>query len=516
MRPDRRKFIKNTICAALGGASVYSALGQMQLLQAASIHSNYAFGDYRALVCVYLYGGNDSFNMIVPVGGAARTAYNLTRPTGTGQIGIPAASLNVLTNSAASSGDACQYGLHPNMPELAALYNAGHAAIIANVGTLVAPTTQPQFINDGVALPPQLFSHSDQTAYWQSSPPSNSPLSGWGGRIADLVASTNTAGFPIMTSIGGEDIFTRGQNVASYAMNPGSATTLDFLQYSNAGGGTALCDPTGAYDPNQVAAFCNLLASGTQANALERTYAGTMNHSIGTAGIINAAIAAANADVVAKGMPAKFPDPNGYQLDAQLCTVAQLIWAAANNKGGLSGLHRQVFFVNASGYDTHSDQLTQHVDLMTLLSKSLKGFYDALALVGLQNAATAFTASDFGRTMTPNNGGTDHGWGGHHFVVGGAVKGNKIYGNGCGFSGASANYGLVMPSLTNPTTTWDVPSPNKNDAGDGYGRVIPTTSVDQYAATLANWYGLSASDIGLIFPNLVNFSNPAGYLGFMS
>jgi uncharacterized protein (DUF1501 family) len=242
-----------------------------------------------------------------------------------------------------------------------------------------------------------------------------------------------------------------------------------------------------------------------------------MNHSIGTAGMINAAIAAANADVTAKGIPAKFPDPNGYQLDAQLCTVAQLIWAAANNKGGFSNLRRQVFFVNAGGYDTHSDQLNGHVDVLTLLSKALKGFYDALALVGLQNSATAFTASDFGRTMTPNNGGTDHGWGGHHFVVGGAVNGGKFYGNGSGFSTSDpAHYGVVMPSLYNPTTTWGVPSPNKNDSGDGYGRFIPTTSVDQYAATLANWFGLGSSDIGLIFPNITNFSNPAGYLGFMS
>lgn len=512
MRHDRRKFIKNTICAALGGASVYSALGQMQLLHAAA-HTNYNFpaGDYKALVCVYLYGGNDSFNTIVPISGAARAAYDVTRPTGQGLIGLAANSLHSLSapsSGVGSSGDGSIYGLHPNMPELAALFNGGHAAIVANVGTLVAPTTQLDFMNDAVALPPQLFSHSDQTAYWQSSPPSNSPLSGWGGRIADLVASVNPPGVPILTSIGGEDIFTRGQDVAGYAMNPGSATTLDFLNYGGAGG---VCDPTNAYDPAQVTAYCNLLASGTQANTLERTFASKMNHSIATAGTINAAIAAANADATASGIPAKFTDPNGYQLDAQLCTVAQLIWAAAKNKGGLNGLQRQVFFVNAGGYDTHSDQLTNHVDLLTLLSKSLKGFYDALALVGLQNSATAFTASDFGRTMTGNNSGSDHGWGGHHFVVGGAVQGGKFYGNGCGFPAAS-NYGVVMPSLTNPTTDYNTPSPNKN-AADGEGRIIPTTSVDQYAATLAKWFGIGDTDIGMIFPNLGNFNTKN--LGFV-
>ena len=523
MRPDRRKFIQQTIRAALGGVGACSALGHMHLLQAAA-RTNYAFGDYKALVCVYLYGGNDSFNTIVPISGAARTAYNDTRPTGTGLIGLTPGSLNSLTHptgsNAGSPGDNSQYGLHQNMPELATLFNTGKAAIVANVGTLVRPTSQQDawdamYNGSSFQLPPQLFSHSDQTAYWQSSPPSNAPLSGWGGRIADLLTSANPAGVPIMTSVGGDDIFTRGQTAAGYAMNPGSATTLNFLEW---GGANGSCAPGGGWDPNQIAAFCNLFAAGTQANALERTFAASMNHSIGTAGVINAAIAAANADATAAGIPGKFPNPGGYDLDAQLCTVAQLIWAAANNQGGLNGLHRQVFFVNAGGFDTHSDQLAQHPDLLTLLSKSLKGFYDALALVGLQDKATAFTASDFGRTMTGNNGGTDHGWGSHHFVVGGAVQGGKFYGNGIGATPITDPqdglvYGTVMPSLFDPATTWGTPSPNKNDAGDGYGRIIPTTAVDQYAGTLAKWFGLTDGDITTIFPSLANFNTK--YLGFV-
>jgi uncharacterized protein (DUF1501 family) len=514
MRPDRRKFIQQTLRAALGGVSACSALGQMRLLQAAA-RTLYSFTDYKALVCVYLYGGNDSFNSIVPISGPARSAYDVTRPTGAGQVGLDAASLNSLTHPTGSNpgspGDGSLYGLHASMPELAALFNSGQAAIVANVGTLVRPTTQAQYLAGTAALPPQLFSHSDQTAYWQSSPPSNAPLSGWGGRLADLVANANPSGVPTMTSVGGDDIFARAQNIASYSMNPGSATTLDFLEYGHSDG-NASCSTVNAWNPNQIAAFCNLFAAGTQANALERTFAASMTHSIGTAGVINAAIDAAQTDSVASGMAAKFPNPGGYDLDAQLCSVAQLIWAAANNKGGLSGMHRQVFFVSAGGFDTHSDQLAQHPDLLTLLSKSLKGFYDALALVGLQNAATAFTASDFGRTLTPNNGGTDHGWGSHHFVVGGAVQGGKFHGNGIGAT-AGTNYGVVMPSLSNPTTDWSTPSPNKNDSGDGYGRIIPTTAVDQYAGTLAKWFGLSDSDILTIFPNLGNFSTK--YLSFV-
>ena len=506
MRPDRRKFIRQTLSAALGGASVYSALGNLQLLQAATRATNYSFGDYKALVCIFLYGGNDGFNTVIPYtpsafhnfyggGGVTHPVRPQLALSGAADLGY--STLNPLT-ATVTSGDGIQYALHPQMPELAALFNQANSplAIMANVGTLVGPVTQSQYLNANPALPPQLYSHSDQSAYWQSSPPTNTPTTGWGGRICDMVASANPPNIPIMTSFAGQDAFIRGQNVDGYIMNASIPLSVDV--------------GSGAF----ATAFNALQANGTQANVLERTYAATMNHASNTAGIINAALNAGSVP----SFDTFFPNASGYNFDSQLQTAARLIYAAYFNAvPQYSGLTRQVFFVNTAGYDTHSDEVNQHVDLLPVLSRALAGFYNALASVSigggatLASAATAFTASDFGRSMTTNNGGTDHGWGSHHFVLGGAVQGGKFYGNGCGFA-AQSNFGVVMPSLVNPTpSSYGVPSPNLNDPGDGNGRIIPTTSVDQYAATLAHWFGLSASDINLIFPNLSNFSASSSY-----
>ena len=499
MQLDRRNFIRKTLGSALGGASLYSAMGNLSLLRAA-VGNGFGFPDYKALVCVFLYGGNDSFNAVIPYTQAGYNAYQAVRPS----IAIARANLASTTlNNTPSSGDGFQYALHPSMTGLRTLFNQGHAAIVANVGTLVRPTTQTDTwsaMNGTTAfdLPPQLYSHADQAAYWQSSPPTNQPLTGWGGRIADMVALSNTGDAPFLTSMSGLDAFLRGTDVNGYVMTANNASEIDFPY-----------DPTG---PGAASVFAALHQDGEQANALERTYARAMNHSMGTASLINEALDEA------PDFNAFFPGAS-YSLDAQLRAVARLIYAA-NNPGssGYTGLKRQVFFVNIGGFDTHSDQVAVHGSapndggLLDMLSRALAGFYGSLESVGLANSVTAFTASDFGRTLTANDSGTDHGWGSHHFVVGGAVQGGQFYGNGAGLV-ADTNFGVVMPSLTNPTTTYGVRSLNRNDPGDGYGRLIPTTSVDHYGATLARWFGLTDNQIDLVFPNLANFNTR--HLGFL-
>ena len=491
MHYDRRRFISRTLHSMLG-ASVYSALGGLQLVQAAahsaSAKAAYSFSDYKALICVFQYGGSDTFNMIVPTDATHYSQYNTVRPS----IAIAQnklLALNAPTSGQGSPGNGAQYGFHPSMPELAGLFNQAQSpvAIIANVGTLVGPVTKAQYANSSAALPPQLFSHADQLSYWQSSPPSNIPETGWGGRICDLLASVNPATLPMLTSLNAEDAFVRGLNNNSYIMGTDSASALQFPY-----------DGDGSFNT----AFRALYASGTQANVLESTYAATMNHSLATADIINGALTAELAAETAKTIPdlsTFFPNATGYDIDTQLLTVARLIWAANNNASGYTGQKRQVFFVTTGGYDTHSGELDVQPGLLSLLSRSLAGFYKALHSVGLDQKATAFTASDFGRTLSTNGNGTDHGWGSHHLVVGGAVAGGKFYGDNIGGSGQAA-----MPSLL-------LSNNNPNDAG--YGQIIPTTSIDQYSATLASWFGVAASDLPLLFPNLSNFTTQN--LGFI-
>jgi uncharacterized protein (DUF1501 family) len=460
MNFNRRDFLSKSICGALGGASAFSAFGSLTALAAATQVN--AYTDYRALVCVYLAGGNDGFNCIVPIDAGHYGIYAATR----GGLAIPLSqvspnSLNAPASGVGSPGDGASYGLHPSLLPLRSLFNTGKAAIIANVGTLLDVTTQANYAT--IALPPQLFSHDDQTNFWQTSRPDDTNANGWGGRLADVLYSGNpNQALSMSISLAGENLFQRGALVDQYQINPYGVQRLEYQsRYLNDAG---------------AAAFNALRAAGTQSHILERGYAGATNRAMANYDFVGNALTGVT-------LTTAFPNSS---LGQQLKMVAQLIKAktALNMATG-----RQIFFVQAGGYDTHGTQLVTQAGILADLAQGLKAFYDATVELTIANKVTAFTASDFGRTLSINSDGTDHGWGSHHFVVGGDVLGQRFYGR--------------MPSLAQIA--------NPDDAG--YGQVIPSTSVDQYAATLARWIGADNAAISAIFPNLIRF--PAGELGFL-
>lgn len=477
MQVNRRQFLRKSICAALGGAGLYSALGNLRLVSAAvGTRPAYAFGDYKALVCIYLYGGNDSFNMIVPTAGQAKIDYLASRG------GLALTSGLVPLTPAAGTGPA-GYALHPSMGDrtgtsidqipgnagLGKLFNTGKAAIVANVGSLVYPVTKTQYQNGSVPTPAQLFSHDDQTTQWQTSRADDANVDGWGGRIADLLYSSNSGQVPMGITLSGNNRFQRGAIINPYAMDPSGVTRLS---YSDEGSEAWII---GADNSAGATAYNALIAPGAQAHVLERAYADAATRSIANYQIIDGALGAVPTWTT--------PFPNS-DLGAQLQMVARLIGVRS-----ALGMQRQVFFVSAGNYDTHSTQIQDQADNLTTLSQALKAFYDATLQLGIADGVTAFTASDFGRSLAVNSSGTDHGWGGHHFVVGGGVRGQRFYG--------------AMPSL----------APDNNPDDTGYAQIIPTLSVDQYAATLARWFGVDAGGIDDIFPNLGHFGNAD--LGFM-
>ena len=452
----RRQFLGRMMmgCASVGVTSLFSGITNLGLINAAAA-ANRPFirpdNDYKALVCIMLQGGNDSYNMLVPRGDSEYQEYADARSN----LALPQADLLPI-NPTNISGQ--EFGLHPSLTNVQSLFEAGNAAFVSNVGALVEPTTMSSYQNDG-NKPFGLFSHRDQQTYWQTGVPQDVDALGWGGRLADILYTNNAnQDISMNISLDGINFFQRGNIVKEYAI-------------SHKNTGSVLINGSSSnsfYETIKRQTVDNLL-DDTYNSILERAYANTINDASGNSFAFSSAIT--------NGTPitTAFGDDN---LSQKLLMVAKTI--AARN---ILGTSNQTFFVEFSGWDTHKDLLTDHANLLSQLDTAIGSFNAAIQELGLGDNVIGFTMSDFGRKILSNGDGTDHAWGGNALVFGNSVNGQKIYGQ--------------YPSLYlgNPL---DV----------GSGRLIPTTSCDEYFADLALWFGASSSDLNQILPNINNFWTP--------
>ncbi len=488
----RRAFMKfSGGCAALGSTSILSQLLSLKLTESAFADGPGA-SDYKALVCVFLNGGNDSFNMLAPYENAEHAIYTTVRST----VAKPKSELLPIPVDIASPGGR-KLGIHDAMPELQTLYNSGKAAFVANIGSLVAPTTKTTYNNGTAPRPLGLFSHADLIQHWQTSVPnSRSQASGWGGRMADLLTSTHnpTNQISMNIALGSVNIFQTGNQVVPYVVGTTGATLPNGYNANlNVGGShdrihnmvlNGLNGNNGIYPPADSA------LGALYSDLLQRSLAKSKRNSIDAAqGFFNATdnsvagalptAVQAPFDVIA----ANTAIPGGLRtFAANLNMVARVIRART-----AFSQTRQIFFVNVGGWDHHDNLLTSQASMLPGLSKALSAFYNATEQLGVANQVTTFTASDFARTLAPNSTGSDHAWGGNQIVMGGAVTGGKVYGDYPTSLALNGNLDL------------------------GRGRLVPTISVDMYNAELATWFGVPNSGLlSDILPNLRGFGYAAG------
>ena len=450
---SRRAFLSRASALSIAGSATPFLMNLAAIGEAAAATAS----DYKALVCVFLYGGNDYANTLVPYDTAQYASYVAQRPT----LAYSQAALagTVLVPTTALPGGA-QYALAPELGKLLPVFNAGKLAVMLNLGTLVQPTTKAQYQANSVKLPPKLLSHNDQQSYWQASSPEGA-ASGWGGRIGDLLQAGNGTATLTCVNPSGNAVFLTGKSAIQYSVTPSGPIALNARNslQGSAAAATLLQSLIGGGGPHQFEALHG--AIGKRALDL---YA-QVSTALGQAQVTTTAFPAA-------------ADPQS-SLGAQLQMVAKLISVSSQ-----LGAKRQVFFVSTGRYDTHDGLATLHPTLMTNLADALRAFYDTTVELGVSSQVTTFTGSDFGRALTANDDGTDHGWGSMHFVLGGAVNGRRYYG--------------INPVLANG---------GPDDIGQG--RLIPTMAVDQYAATLASWFGVAASDLPTVVPSITNYAGSA-------
>ena len=445
MRTSRRTFINCASLAAAGNVLGLRPFGALNALAQSS-------GGYKALVCVFLFGGNDANNTLIPFDATGYGQYSSLR----GDLALAQNTLLPLTPTP-------NFALHPSLPDIQTLFNSGNAAFVANVGTLVQPLTRAQY-QAGQTAPTNLFSHPDQQLEWQNAAQSAATPTGWAGRMADVLAASYNSGasIPMITSVAGDTLFCNGTSTTPVSVSPGNL-------------GEASCSEGSECNARQLTAQA-LLTLDTGISLVQADDSITNNAY---------AYAKTLADAVQSITPLQtvFPANNG--LASQLKQIAQIIQVRS-----ALNVQRQIFFAGIGNFDTHAGQLGLQSSLLAEISPALAAFYNATVELNVASEVTTFTMSDFSRTFQPNsNNGSDHAWGSHHIVIGGAVKGGQIYG-------------------TYPTLALGGP-----DDSDSNGRWVPTTASSQYAATLAQWFGVSASELPTVLPSIGNFST--SNLGFV-
>jgi uncharacterized protein (DUF1501 family) len=468
---SRRAFLQRSKQLAIAGTASSFAMGLAGIGEAAAFSAG---NDYKALVCIFLYGGNDHNSTLMPFDSANYDLYSAIRGGGPGQTagGITLARASLAPTALTPAGgqvltNNLQYALAPEMTRLKAIFDAGKMAPLLNVGPLVAPLTLAQYQSSNLVAnprPAKLFSHNDQQSTWQSSKPEGA-TDGWGGRMGDLALSSNSNSLFTCISATGNAVFLSGQQALSYQVSSGGALAVNGIK-SNLFGSSA------------ASTALRTLMTQTSNHVLEAEYNRVAKRSIDAEGVVTAALQPIT-------LATSFtPATGSNSLAQQLRVVARLIAARQP-----LGAKRQVFMVSMGGFDLHDALITNQSRLMGQLDFAMDAFYRATVELGVANSVTTFTASDFGRTLQSNGDGSDHGWGSHHFIMGGAVNGGRFYG--------------VAPQIS-------VRSADQV----GQGRLLPTVSVDQMSATLANWFGVSTSELPSIAPNIGRFS--ASNLGFMA
>ncbi|MEZ0242216.1 MAG: DUF1501 domain-containing protein [Sphingomonas sp.] len=452
---SRRAMLKRASEIGFMGAAAPMALNLAAMGDAAAATA--PGDDYKALVCVFLYGGNDHPNTLIPFDKVNHARYMGIRGGVSFQRkDLMATALTPTTPQTLT--DDLQYAFAPYLPRLKVLFDGGKLAPLLNVGSLITPITRAQFDGSNRALyplPPKLFSHNDQQTYWQALGSEGSTV-GWGGRIGDFALSSNDQALLTCISASGNAVFVSGEKALQYQISPSGAIPVKAIQKLD-------------YGTPAISEALHQLITAQSAHAFENELGIVARRSIEMEGIVNGALSKVNLqtnfDIV----------PGENSLADQLKIVARLIGARKQ-----LGSRRQVFFVSLDGFDHHSNLSQKHNELMSKVDEAIAAFYVATVEMGVQRDVTTFTASDFGRTLVNNGDGSDHGWGSHHFIVGGAVKGGRYYG--------------TAPHVSATT-----------DDQVGQGRLLPSTSIDQYAATLAHWFGVPASEMATVLPNIGNF-----------